>query len=573
MSPSRRRIGLVGRFTIGAAIGALIIGLVAMFSIDRYATAALLARVEQSNQSLAERLAIGFDERVAREVAALKVAARDENIAALRPKRATTELATAMRAPSDYDALTLHDIRGRVVAAAASRFLADPTIMTSRRELVTEARAAGSVVRAIRDPGPILEIAVPVESPPGTVVGALIAQIPFNVIGSRISSSRVGDGGTASLLDSDGRTLVHQDQGRVVRAQPFDLLSGKEDAGSTTTQRVDDDDVLISVAPMTIFPGVIAIEQTLADATRPISVARRNLIVIVLAAVAGTAAVISYAGRRVLAPIGPLMGAVRDLGSGIRSARAPVPTRRDEISLLSEQFNRMAHTLEGLDRAKSEFVANAAHELRTPLTVISGLVTLLPQREEMHPDEYLDLCRRLERQTERGRILVERMLDLLRIESGRVVAEWHPLIVGVVVHRALEATPAPEGRTITVEVDPGLAAAGDEVALEQVFSNLLTNAYRYGGSTIVIRSVPQADSVQVIVEDDGDGVPTTVSDHIFEPFNRGARATGVGSGLGLAIVSRLMKAMDGSVRYEERSPHGARFIVELTKHHRATGDD
>lgn len=559
-----QRIGLIGRLTIAAGIGGLAIGLAGMFAVDRYATQALLERVEELNQGVAARLAFSFDDRILRTVVALKVEALNEDVVSLNRARATPELAAVLRVASEYDVLSLYDRTGKPVASSASRFLADPTTVEPRKDVFDEVREMGFAVSVRRGRISALEIAAPVESPPGTMIGALVAQMPLEGIGGAIASFRLGRTGKASLLDPQGRTLVHQDRGRIVRAQRIDTAQGIDGtSGSSVVSTQDGEELLVSVAPTQIFQGSVAIEQTLADVTQPLAGARRILILIVFLSVLATAGVILIAGRRVLAPIQPLMVAVRDLGSGDRMARAPNPKRSDEIGLLSEQFNRMANALEGFDRAKSEFIANAAHELRTPLTVVSGLSELLTRRDALSPKDLDEVCEGLVRQGARARILVERMLDLLRIESGHVAATRQPLNIATVIQRALDAAPAPDGRTIEIEVDPELAVVADEVALEQVISNLLTNAYRYGGSVITISGAQSGDRVQIMIEDDGDGVSAAAAKHLFEPFNRGTQADGIGSGLGLAIVRKLMASMEGTVRYEERTPNGARFVLEL----------
>jgi signal transduction histidine kinase len=287
------------------------------------------------------------------------------------------------------------------------------------------------------------------------------------------------------------------------------------------------------------------------------------LILIVLLSVAAAVGVVSVAGRRVLAPIGPLTDAVRALGAGDLTARAPEPMRDDEIGTLSGQFNRMAAAMEGLDRAKSEFVANAAHELRTPLAAVSGLTELLTGRDQLSAEELDNVTAALARQGERARILVERMLNLMRIERGAGVTRLQPLNAAHVVGTALTSTPAPEGVKVTTDLDTDLALLGDEVALEQVFTNLLTNAYRYGGPSVHISGAATDDGTVITVEDDGVGVSQRAEEHLFEPFNRGTEISGVGSGLGLAIVRKLLRSMGGDITYERRDPNGARFVIRL----------
>jgi signal transduction histidine kinase len=96
-----------------------------------------------------------------------------------------------------------------------------------------------------------------------------------------------------------------------------------------------------------------------------------------------------------------------------------------------------------------------------------------------------------------------------------------------------------------------------------VFTNLLTNAYRYGGEHIRIESALFNDEVVLTVSDDGPGVPGDLIPHIFQPLTRGRDSRGLGSGLGLAIVQRLVHAFGGKIICEPGQQHGARFTVRL----------
>lgn len=217
-----------------------------------------------------------------------------------------------------------------------------------------------------------------------------------------------------------------------------------------------------------------------------------------------------------------------------------------------------------LDRMRSEFVANAAHELRTPLTTVSAMATLLAaQRERLGPAELDRAFAALGRQGERARTLVTNLLDLSRLEAGRVPVQLRPTPLARVVAAALETAPPPAHAAVAVDVAPGLAAAADPDRLHEVVVNLLTNAYRYGGPGIAVTAHADACGVRLVVSDDGAGVPEDFVPELFEPFSRAADVTGTpGSGLGLAISHRLASALGGGLSYE-RADGRSRFVVRL----------
>ncbi|HEV2891071.1 MAG TPA: PAS domain-containing sensor histidine kinase [Frankiaceae bacterium] len=217
-----------------------------------------------------------------------------------------------------------------------------------------------------------------------------------------------------------------------------------------------------------------------------------------------------------------------------------------------------------LDQMRRDFVANAAHELRTPLTTVSGMATLLAtQRDRLSQTELDHAFAALGRQGQRARQLVTSLLDLSRLETGRVPVDIVVVDVREVVARALETAPPPDGVSVATDLD-GTAVAADPDRLEEVVVNLLSNAYRYGGPHVrVAAAADGSGTVTLAVSDDGAGVPDEFVAELFEPFTRGGAVTGTpGSGLGLAISQRLARALGGDLTYEGDG-RGARFVVRL----------
>ncbi|MGH2722587.1 MAG: sensor histidine kinase [Actinomycetota bacterium] len=167
------------------------------------------------------------------------------------------------------------------------------------------------------------------------------------------------------------------------------------------------------------------------------------------------------------------------------------------------------------------------------------------------------------RQGERARKLITSLLDLSQLEQGSIKLDLDVVDISEVTSSALCACAPPPPRTVKVEsVDFQVRA--DRVRLEQVFVNLLGNAYRYGGPNVSILGSHQGPYVLVVVSDDGPGVPPELIPRMFEPFARGRDVEGIqGSGLGLAIVRRILEASGGEISYDRRSSSGARFLLRL----------
>lgn len=206
-----------------------------------------------------------------------------------------------------------------------------------------------------------------------------------------------------------------------------------------------------------------------------------------------------------------------------------------------------------------------AHELRTPLATLAQLSEILAEHlHEMSQEQVAQSLAALRRQAERANVLVANLLDLSRLDGGRVRFSFAEVDAAVAAHRALGAAPPPSGTVVTISVPDGLSVRVDPVRFEQVLTNLLTNAYRYGGPQVSISGSRADGGVELAVSDNGNGVPVELVSRLFEPFARGSNAeTQGGSGLGLALCRRLMEAFGGDIRYEPAAP-GARFTIRVS---------
>jgi len=273
--------------------------------------------------------------------------------------------------------------------------------------------------------------------------------------------------------------------------------------------------------------------------------------------------------RRAMAPVAELTGAAAEIARTRDPSRTvPQPQADDEVA-------ELARTLEGmlreLDAARGEteamlarqrrFVADASHELRTPLTSVLANLELLA--DSLHGDQG-DAARSALRSSQRMRRLVADLLLLARTDVGRVVAHELCALDQIVVEAAGELGPVSDAHDIELDVRPApVEGARDE--LHRLTINLIENALRHTppGSEIRVSTRLVNGQAELIVEDDGPGVPAELAPTLFERFVRGAGDRGGSFGLGLAIVHAVAESHGGSVRLENRVPHGARFVVDL----------
>jgi signal transduction histidine kinase len=218
-----------------------------------------------------------------------------------------------------------------------------------------------------------------------------------------------------------------------------------------------------------------------------------------------------------------------------------------------------------IEEARASFISNAAHELRTPLSVLVGLITFLQgAREAPTPEQLEEHLDTLGRAADRMRSLVNNLLDLTKLEQASVPVILERVSLSELVERALIAVPPPSNKRVESNVGDTYVLA-EPGRLTQVLTNLLLNAYRYGGSNIGLRTRQNRSMVEVIVEDDGPGVEPSLRDHVFEPFRRGnTNNASEGSGLGMTIVKRFVESFGGTVSLDTTAS-GARFVVKLRK--------
>lgn len=227
-----------------------------------------------------------------------------------------------------------------------------------------------------------------------------------------------------------------------------------------------------------------------------------------------------------------------------------------------------------LVKVQNDFLSSVSHELRTPMTSIRMFVEALQDQRLADPEERARCLGSLHQEIVRLDGLVARLIDLTRVESGRQPFTRAQVSLDDVVQDALAAFEAlryPDAAKLEVEVGSDLRVMGDRAALTQVVVNLLSNAWKHGGRDGVIRlqaRAHEAREVELIVTDEGPGIPASEQKRVFEKFERGRAAIAgavPGSGLGLAIVRAYVAAHRGRVELESSPEEGTSVHVFLPR--------
>jgi signal transduction histidine kinase len=222
--------------------------------------------------------------------------------------------------------------------------------------------------------------------------------------------------------------------------------------------------------------------------------------------------------------------------------------------------------LRQLDTARKEFVANASHELRTPLFSLAGFLELMAD-EDLDEDTRTGFLRTTREQVERLTRLAANLLDLSRMDAGRLHVEREEVdLAEIATTLADELRPIGEltGHVVSAEATGKVWALADEERVFQVARALAGNALTHTarGSNVVLGAVRTSEGVALTVSDNGEGISPEHAEQVFDRFYRADGTHASGSGLGLAIARELAVRMDGGITLESR-PGLTRFTVSL----------
>lgn len=440
---------------------------------------------------------------------------------------------------------------------------------------------SGDPIGALRHQGGSFVVAYSVGSiAPGRVVGGQLASLAQRALAVKGAVSGVVSGpGRAELVFAEragSNMVVYLDTSQfqprtVLPAQatgPFSQLNGVIYASDhpnsaatvlTTTLRlplgghVDRQSIPIGADQWTLETSSRGSLVGAITADAPWAILAGGLIAALLVAVLAE----TLSRRRVFAET-----LVDERTAALRTALA-------ERSQLEQAERRARELAEAASLSKNEFLSRMSHELRTPLNAVLGFGQLLelddlakPQRESV--DQILKAGRHLLE-------LINDVLDIARIESGRLSLSPEPVNVAELIHDILDLLrPVAAQKQIAVEsdVEHQCHVQADRQRLKQVMLNLVSNAIKYnrpGGSVRISCTPADAGRARVVVADTGPGISSEDLERLFVPFERlGAERTEVeGTGIGLALSQHLVQAMEGTIGVNSTPGHGSQFWVEL----------
>jgi two-component system, OmpR family, sensor histidine kinase MtrB len=310
----------------------------------------------------------------------------------------------------------------------------------------------------------------------------------------------------------------------------------------------------------------------LGDLDQTLAILFRVLVGVSVAAVLAAVLVGSRVSRRVVDPVRRASRAARRVAEGLFKTRLEVEGG-DELAALATSFNEMAAALEQRISRERQFAGDVSHELRTPLTTLRASTDYLLDHADTLAPETRRATELLAADVAYLQRLVDDLLDLSRVEAGRVDMSWQPLNVADLAREVVARHTRTGDHEVRLEIeDPPdeLTTVADKQRLERVLGNLVDNAMTHGeGRDVTLRIGAVDGTLRLSVEDRGPGIPSDSADRIFERFFKADparhRGEGRGSGLGLAIARENAHLHGGEIRVYSGRGGGAKFELVLPR--------
>lgn len=270
----------------------------------------------------------------------------------------------------------------------------------------------------------------------------------------------------------------------------------------------------------------------------------------------------------IVKPLTRLTNAIKELSNGNYNVRVD-NVGQDEISKLNQGFNQMARQLAKQDETRQKFISDISHEFQTPLTSIQGFANILKE-EDLPKEQRVKYANIILYNSKRLSSLAKNMLQLTLLDREEIelkltnysLVEQMNRVISTQENQAME-----KNIEIVFEMPKKeIFIEGDEQRLEQVWTNIISNAIKYTneGGLITITMKKNSKDIEISIEDTGIGMSKEVVSHIFERFYREDKARNVeGNGLGLAIVKSIVDLHHGKIDILSQVDVGTNFIVRL----------
>lgn len=319
-----------------------------------------------------------------------------------------------------------------------------------------------------------------------------------------------------------------------------------------------------------VFGGVF-LYSPIEDITSVLTNMYIVLIIVVILALFLASMISVYLSRLIIRPLKEMSRIAIAMAKGNYRVKVNFESD-DEIGRLAKSLNYLATESERLEKMRRDFVANVSHELRTPLTAIRGFMEPLMDGTVTDKTDIERYHRIIYDETLRMQRLINDLLDLSRLQSGKMAINIHPVVLSEIVKNVImKMKPQADSKGIQL-IDncpkniPMVMA--DEDKIQQVLIIFIDNAIKYTGAngTVVVTAEEGKDFVTVKVSDTGSGIPPEDLEYIWDRFYKADKARGKdGAGLGLAIAKEIIQLHGGTVGAKSQVGRGSTFQFTIKK--------
>lgn len=437
----------------------------------------------------------------------------------------------------------------------------------------------------------------------GPRAGVTVAELNLKFVWDVVSQLTVGTRGYAYVVNARGALIAHPDISLVLQKTDLSALpqvhavlsaAGAGDPASSEVEIGRDlhgGAVLTAHAPIAPLGWWVFVEQPIREAFAPVYASLYRIGALLALGLALSVLASLILAAKIVQPIQALQAGAARIGGGALDQQIEVRTG-DELETLADQFNQMAaqlresyaglerkveertHQLEEANRHKSQFLANMSHELRTPMNAIIGFSEVL--LDPTLPVTDAERTQFLEDILASGRHLlglINEVLDLSKIEAGRMELRIEPALLGEVLD-AIQNTMHPLAAKKSIRLESACAESlgpipMDAARIKQALLNLVGNAVKFtpDGGRVWVRAAAADGGVRVVVQDTGPGIPAEEQERIFQEFQQAhiSQEAGrpEGTGLGLALARRFVEMHGGRIWVESEGGRGSTFIFTL----------
>ncbi|MDY7227196.1 ATP-binding protein [Hyalangium rubrum] len=550
-------------------------------------------------QETSRALALAMDRELRQSIQALEVLAHSESLAAGDLQGFYDTCQAVLHSRSPWTAIGLADVSGQALLSTTHP-LGTPLPGVADRAyfhaVVQTGQPAVSDFLATRAKGQqTVVVAVPVQRE-GRLSGVLVAVYDLSTLGQLWSEQRLPEGWVGTVVDNEGIILsrsrgASQYVGVRARQQFIDHIRSSPEAFFPSVT-VDGMEVFSAITRSQMAPWTVALSAPQAAFSAPLNRSLLGVLAIGLVCCLIAVAWATWVARRITHPLRALARAAGDSAATPAAFTQVGPTGISELERLRAALERTTTQVaereaalraqmgaaqsaraeaEAANRAKDQFLAMLGHELRNPLAAITSGVKLIAMAKEEPRRERARAL--VERQALHLARLVDELLDVARVNTGRIQLQKRKVELAESVRRAiatLEVAGRTQGHQLVVEVEP-LWLEADESRLEQLITNLVTNALKYtpAGGRITVTTREHGRQAELRVSDTGVGLSAEALPRVFELFFQADhtldRAQG-GLGIGLTLVQRLVELHGGTIRAESAGlGHGCTFTVCLPR--------